>query len=87
MRSNFSPTFTFQMGNKLQITVNQEFYVNMKCVNTRRLRRIYQRLQIYNTNTHLVVHSSSSLERSLRDALCFSSNRSFSVLAASIKTE
>lgn len=38
------------------------------------------------TQTHLVVHSSSSLERSLREALCFSSNRSFSVLAASIKT-
>lgn len=37
-------------------------------------------------NTHLVVHSSSSLERSLREALCFSSNRSFSLLAVSIKT-
>lgn len=36
-------------------------------------------------NTHLVVHSSSSSERSLRAALCFSSKRSFSLLAASIK--
>lgn len=36
-------------------------------------------------NTHLVVHSSSSMERSLRAALCFSSKRSFSLLAASVK--
>lgn len=37
--------------------------------------------------THLVVHSWSPLERSLRAALCFSSNLSFSLLAASIKTK
>lgn len=39
------------------------------------------------TNTHLVDQSSSSLERSLRAALCFSSNRSFSVLAVSVKSQ
>lgn len=36
-------------------------------------------------NPHLVSHSSSSLERSLREALCFSSKRSFSLLAPSMK--
>lgn len=34
---------------------------------------------------HLVVQSSSSLDRSLREALCFSSSRSFSWLAASVR--
>lgn len=44
-------------------------------------------LVIKTSNTHLFDQSSSSLERSLREALCFSSNRSFSTLAASTKTE